>query len=721
MTMSVYTGLPATGKTSNIIRSMKDFQDNGGQVVLFLSAEHPELTNRPNVRPGGLMGCRDGELSFKIDHVLETDESIERLGKLEPQVMAVFDEAQYFKPAIVDAWQIAADRGVKVLVGTPSKAQLDRLRKNGNDIIELTVPCSMCGKSDATSVIYEHDITYPTHLCSECNNERFSETLQTLFSEVCESEPFPGELKTYQPFHGVEMKGWEFVRPDSLARFQLMKNAIERTPRLNQNDFRPGYSYMDLGSCSGFFCDAMTTIGFSSTGVDVTKNFIDWADRLAKLKGQKITYLKEDARAFITASDEQFDVTSSFATIQWVMTQQGYEAGVECFKHLFNRTRHICVVEIGYTLEKIYKDRIPDRPHEIDKNWVLRIMQEHGDFDEIEVHPAGENGLWRDVFIGYKSKQVQRSLRDHSRVTSLKLLNTRLKMWVKSRLRNISGNTNWLSRNLKCLFSPRKSIVKSVKEIPVKEIVNKIRGKENFLSLNTTLEPEALKDRLDKWAPWSIRVDFSNGVSTMDCERRIPFSTNPLQKIITANRGIDLEKFRGGRLLDIGCASGYNSIYCATKYEMSATGIDYNPKHIEVSTFLSEVAGVKNSCSFELASAEEYVKAGVYDVVLHFGTLYHLRNPLLSLQNAFESLKPGGYLALETQVYDHPDDNNICYFMHMQNNDSTNFWALSTHVLNKTLMLAGFEQPNELLKVSPEMLEMHMHRIIMVARKPEEN
>ena len=111
MTMSVYTGLPATGKTSNIIRSMKDFQDNGGEVVLFLSAEHPELTNRPNVRPGGLMGCRDAELSFKIDHVLETDESIERLGKLEPQVMAVFDEAQYFKPAIVDAWQLAADHG----------------------------------------------------------------------------------------------------------------------------------------------------------------------------------------------------------------------------------------------------------------------------------------------------------------------------------------------------------------------------------------------------------------------------------------------------------------------------------------------------------------------------------------------------------------------------------------------------------------------------------
>ena len=49
---------------------------------------------------------------------------------------------------------------------------------------------------------------------------------------------------------------------------------------------------------------------------------------------------------------------------------------------------------------------------------------------------------------------------------------------------------------------------------------------------------------------------------------------------------------------------------------------------------------------------------------------------LLSLRQSFENLKPDGYLALETQVYDHPQDPNICYFMHMQNNDPTNFWAL---------------------------------------------
>lgn len=382
---------------------MREYQENGGEVVLFLSAEHPELTRRPNVKPGGLMGCRDPALNFKIDFVLKTRETLECLEKLEVDTMAVFDEAQYFKSDIVDAWISVAKRGVKVLVGTPSKAQLDRLENKGFKPTELTVPCK-CGKKNATAVVYEENITFPTHLCDDCNARYHSEVLRTLFEDIRESEPFPGENKTYQPFYDVMMSGWKFVRPDSMARFKLIQGAIGNCPSLSPTveNADKQLSFMDLGCCSGFFCDAMTNIGFYCTGVDVTKNFISWARQIAKLKGRNVDYVCEDARKFITGSDDLIDITSSFATIQWVMTQQGYDAGVECFKHLFDRTRHISVVEMGYTLEEIYKERIPDRPREIDKSWVLDIMREYGGFAEVEVHPAGENGIWRDVFIGFK-------------------------------------------------------------------------------------------------------------------------------------------------------------------------------------------------------------------------------------------------------------------------------------------------------------------------------
>jgi SAM-dependent methyltransferase len=150
--------------------------------------------------------------------------------------------------------------------------------------------------------------------------------------------------------------------------------------------------------------------------------------------------------------------------------------------------------------------------------------------------------------------------------------------------------------------------------------------------------------------------------------------------------------------------------------------------------FFSELAGV--DAEFLIGSAETFSRPEEFDVVLHFGTLYHLPNPVLSLQLTFDNLRPGGYLALETQVYDHPEDPNICYFIHMENNDlvvprlSTdfdaddfswrpNFWALSTSVLTKCLELLRFREIRQLLKVVPAQgLAQYMSRIILVARKP---
>jgi tRNA (mo5U34)-methyltransferase len=240
---------------------------------------------------------------------------------------------------------------------------------------------------------------------------------------------------------------------------------------------------------------------------------------------------------------------------------------------------------------------------------------------------------------------------------------------------------------------------------------------DDFLTLHTPLSPEALRDKLRLWEPWSHRVDFDNGVSTLDCARRAPFSESPLNKFRQAASMIPFTELTGGRLLDVGCNAGYNSINAALNYQFSAVGIDVIRRHIHAARFLAALAGV--SCEFELASAETFSRAGEFDVVLHFGTLYHLPNPLLSLWRSFENLKLGGYLALETQVYDDPADPRSCYFMYGQNNDETNFWALSTHVLKKNLELIGYTDVEEVNKITlPSSSQaQHMARIILVARK----
>ena len=235
------------------------------------------------------------------------------------------------------------------------------------------------------------------------------------------------------------------------------------------------------------------------------------------------------------------------------------------------------------------------------------------------------------------------------------------------------------------------------------------------LNLKTDLSAEDLTEKLSKYEPWGHKIEFSNGVSTENLKQRVPFSTNPIQKAKIVEKSIPFDEMRGGRVLDIGCNSGHNSIYIASEYDMRPTGIDVTPRHIEVSNLLSDIANIKGE--YLIGDAETYADESDFDVVLHFGTLYHLPNPLLSLQTTYKNLKKGGYLALETQVYDDPNDENICYFMHMQNNDKTNFWALSTGVLIKYLEILGFYDIKELLKVSPKMLEKNMSRIILVAKK----
>jgi 2-polyprenyl-3-methyl-5-hydroxy-6-metoxy-1,4-benzoquinol methylase len=101
----------------------------------------------------------------------------------------------------------------------------------------------------------------------------------------------------------------------------------------------------------------------------------------------------------------------------------------------------------------------------------------------------------------------------------------------------------------------------------------------------------------------------------------MPFSEWPLGKFTDTAVAVPFGELAGGRLLAIGYNAGYNSIHAALKYQFSATGVDVIPRHIEAVRFLAALAGA--SCEFDVASAETFSRPGEFDIVLHFGTLYH--------------------------------------------------------------------------------------------------
>ena len=80
------------------------------------------------------------------------------------------------------------------------------------------------------------------------------------------------------------------------------------------------------------------------------------------------------------------------------MIQRTPQHGLECIKWLAAKTRHVCILELGYTREEMYKNL----EVEIDREWVLWAMREWGGFDDIRVINAEPEKLQRDLFIGIK-------------------------------------------------------------------------------------------------------------------------------------------------------------------------------------------------------------------------------------------------------------------------------------------------------------------------------
>jgi hypothetical protein len=62
---------------------------------------------------------------------------------------------------------------------------------------------------------------------------------------------------------------------------------------------------------------------------------------------------------------------------------------------------------------------------------------------------------------------------------------------------------------------------------------------------------------------------------------------------------VPFAELAGGRLVDVGCNAGYNSIHAAVKYRFSTMGMDVIPRYIEAARFLAGLAGASSeSTSF---------------------------------------------------------------------------------------------------------------------------
>jgi 2-polyprenyl-3-methyl-5-hydroxy-6-metoxy-1,4-benzoquinol methylase len=110
----------------------------------------------------------------------------------------------------------------------------------------------------------------------------------------------------------------------------------------------------------------------------------------------------------------------------------------------------------------------------------------------------------------------------------------------------------------------------------------------------------------------------------------------------------DFERWRGKRVLEVGCGIGTDSINFA-RAGAQLTAVDLSPKSLRVAETRAEVMGVDDRIRFAQANAEELATtlAGEsFDLVYSFGVVHHTPRPNRALAQMRKLVAPGGTLKL---------------------------------------------------------------------------
>ena len=118
---------------------------------------------------------------------------------------------------------------------------------------------------------------------------------------------------------------------------------------------------------------------------------------------------------------------------------------------------------------------------------------------------------------------------------------------------------------------------------------------------------------------------------------------------------IDIAKERGGKVIELGCGYGYLSLELA-RNGLDVMGVDLSPKSIEIAKkfakenpFIENFGFLKYICTDFLSMD---LGENIFDSVIFFGTLHHIKELDFLLSNVRRALKKGGNIIAYEPIRD---------------------------------------------------------------------
>jgi tRNA (mo5U34)-methyltransferase len=158
---------------------------------------------------------------------------------------------------------------------------------------------------------------------------------------------------------------------------------------------------------------------------------------------------------------------------------------------------------------------------------------------------------------------------------------------------------------------------------------------------------DEIQAELKRLAPWFHRIDLGDGLYTKTesvmgepvDHPRGPWQT--IQKLLPAD-------LSDKTLLDVGCNAGFYAFEAKRRGAKRVLGVDGQRQHVRQGLFVRKVLGLdvefRRLNVYELSART----VGQFDITLALGLLYHLKHPILALENLYQVTKE--LLVIETAI-----------------------------------------------------------------------
>jgi tRNA (mo5U34)-methyltransferase len=158
-------------------------------------------------------------------------------------------------------------------------------------------------------------------------------------------------------------------------------------------------------------------------------------------------------------------------------------------------------------------------------------------------------------------------------------------------------------------------------------------------------KPEILQ-KIEALKPWFHSIDLGNGI-TIERDPVHGGDRNYPENLWKKLRELLPKNFHGLRVLDVGCNAGYVSVEMKRAGTAYVLGIEGFPQYLEQAKLVRDILQI----DLDLQGLNVYQiteDLGQFDITLFLGVLYHLKHPLLALENLAKVTKD--LLVLESAI-----------------------------------------------------------------------